>query len=223
MGDAIMALEGNVPLITHDHSNSGSRPTSLLNQANTHQNADTDLALNSLHHTLGSSANQAAPGNHLHYTPYYCRAAFGPGDTYTNNGDIVTGAGWIATDDSSNLWSTAGGNPLFTCPATGRWKVFFRAVIAGTGANGVGIGVKCLKNFPPGAPFNNAYVVAGDSRQAFGFAQGPFISEVLTLNATDTLRFSIFTSAPLTVYANVDFIGDSYMSFVYLGPSTWNY
>lgn len=37
-----------------------------LSQANSHASADTDNAPTSLHHTLGSGANQAAAGNHTH-------------------------------------------------------------------------------------------------------------------------------------------------------------
>lgn len=33
---------------------------------NLHRNADVDLSARALHHTLGSGANQASPGNHLH-------------------------------------------------------------------------------------------------------------------------------------------------------------
>lgn len=67
INQAVMALESNASLKTHDHSGAntiGSGPK--LSQANTHQNADTDSAPTALHHTLGSGANQAAPGNHTH-------------------------------------------------------------------------------------------------------------------------------------------------------------
>jgi len=66
LGDAIEAIEANVPLLGHDHSGSGPRATGKLKQANTHQEADTDTAPTALHHTLGSGPNQAAPGNHKH-------------------------------------------------------------------------------------------------------------------------------------------------------------
>jgi hypothetical protein len=44
----------------HDHS------SNKLAQANTHESADTDTATSSLHHTIGTGANQAAAGNHTH-------------------------------------------------------------------------------------------------------------------------------------------------------------
>lgn len=68
MGDAIEALEENASLKTHDHSgDSGDRARGArLAQANTHQNADTDASATAIHHTLGTGANQAAPGNHVH-------------------------------------------------------------------------------------------------------------------------------------------------------------
>jgi len=48
------------PPKNHDHS------ANKLAQANTHESADTDTAPTSLHHTLGTGANQAAAGNHTH-------------------------------------------------------------------------------------------------------------------------------------------------------------
>lgn len=52
----------------HDHLDADDG--GLLTQAATHQAADTDTAPTALHHTLGASANQAAPGNHAHdYSP----------------------------------------------------------------------------------------------------------------------------------------------------------
>lgn len=56
----------NVGLKDHDHSGMASGNARQLTQANTHQSADTDGAASSLHHTLGASATQAAPGNHGH-------------------------------------------------------------------------------------------------------------------------------------------------------------
>ena len=65
---AVMALETTASQFTHDHSGDTTSPQAVvhgakLNQANTHQNPDTDAATTSLHHTLGRNANQAAPGN----------------------------------------------------------------------------------------------------------------------------------------------------------------
>jgi len=68
LGDAVQALEENAAQVTHDHSGNSSNTTkgAKLKQANTHEQADTDLALTSLHHTLGTGAFQAAPGDHTH-------------------------------------------------------------------------------------------------------------------------------------------------------------
>jgi hypothetical protein len=48
----------------HDHA------SNKLAQANTHNTPDTDSATTALHHTLGTSANQAAAGNHAHTGTY---------------------------------------------------------------------------------------------------------------------------------------------------------
>ena len=67
INQAVMALQANAALKTHDHSGvDGIRSGPKLSQANTHQNPDTDTSPTALHHTLGPSANQAAPGNHTH-------------------------------------------------------------------------------------------------------------------------------------------------------------
>lgn len=68
MGDAVEALQHNAGLKGHDHSGDASDIAKgiKLTQANTHQSVDTDTATSALHHTLGTGANQAAPGNHVH-------------------------------------------------------------------------------------------------------------------------------------------------------------
>ena len=67
LGLAVEALQTNAAQLTHDHSGgSGTFATGQLAQANTHQSPDTDAGVASLHHTLGPSATQAAPGNHVH-------------------------------------------------------------------------------------------------------------------------------------------------------------
>lgn len=50
---------------SHTHDASGSNGPKLA-QANTHQSPDTDAGPTSLHHTLGSGADQASAGNHSH-------------------------------------------------------------------------------------------------------------------------------------------------------------
>ena len=68
IGAATTALEQNAALLTHDHSGNGTSVATgaKLSQVNTHQSPDTDSATTALHHTLGTGANQAAPGNHVH-------------------------------------------------------------------------------------------------------------------------------------------------------------
>lgn len=70
LGDAIVALQNNVAVRNHDHLGTGSRSTPKLTQAATHEQADTDTANSALHHTLGTTAFQAAKGDHLHDTRY---------------------------------------------------------------------------------------------------------------------------------------------------------
>lgn len=69
MGDAVVALQNNVTQITHTHDGTGLNGDPI-DQANSHENADTDHAANSLHHTIGTGATQAAAGNHNHDTKY---------------------------------------------------------------------------------------------------------------------------------------------------------
>lgn len=52
--------------LSPSHAHDGVDGTNKLAQANTHESPDTDVATSSLHHTLGSGANQAAAGNHTH-------------------------------------------------------------------------------------------------------------------------------------------------------------
>ncbi|MFA5187342.1 MAG: hypothetical protein WC551_12760 [Patescibacteria group bacterium] len=56
------------PALAHGHTGAGDG--SKLAQANTHESADTDAATTSLHHTVGTGANQAAAGNHAHTGVY---------------------------------------------------------------------------------------------------------------------------------------------------------
>lgn len=68
LGDAVTALQENAAKANHNHSGSASNPAAgpRLSQANTHENADTDDGFTSIHHTLGTGAFQAAPGDHTH-------------------------------------------------------------------------------------------------------------------------------------------------------------
>lgn len=59
---------GTVAHLAHTHA--GTTEGVKLAQANTHESADTDSATSSLHHTVGTSATQAAAGNHAHAGTY---------------------------------------------------------------------------------------------------------------------------------------------------------
>ena len=48
------------------HSHTGGTDGPILDQSETHQNADTDVATISLHHTIGLTATTSAAGNHTH-------------------------------------------------------------------------------------------------------------------------------------------------------------
>lgn len=59
LGESVVALEQNVPILTHDHSGTGPRATPKLKQVNTHEEPDTDNDTLSIHHTLGTDTGQA--------------------------------------------------------------------------------------------------------------------------------------------------------------------
>jgi hypothetical protein len=64
----------DLSLVGHIH-NTVDGSTKLL-QANTHETPDTDVATSSIHHTIGSSATQAAAGNHGHIYFQHSQAVF---------------------------------------------------------------------------------------------------------------------------------------------------
>ena len=66
IGDAIEAMQAEATLLVHSHDGVTFRHGSKLSQANTHQSVDTDSGTGSLHHTIGSGANQYAAGDHTH-------------------------------------------------------------------------------------------------------------------------------------------------------------
>lgn len=68
LGDALMAMQAQATLKVHTHDGVTSRHGDKLAQANTHQSPDTDAATSSLHHTIGTGANQYASGTHTHPT-----------------------------------------------------------------------------------------------------------------------------------------------------------
>ena len=64
--DAAGTAQGLITAHTHAGTTNGPK----LAQANTHESPDTDAAPTSLHHTVGTGANQAAAGNHAHSGVY---------------------------------------------------------------------------------------------------------------------------------------------------------
>lgn len=55
-------------LLTGTEYEAADAHTGNLTQARSHDSPDTDSATSALHHTLGAGANQAAAGNHAHWT-----------------------------------------------------------------------------------------------------------------------------------------------------------
>lgn len=97
LGDAIEALQAHASQKTHTHDGTNtSTGGSKLDQANTHQGADTDSAPTALHHTLGSGANQAAPGNHAHQNLTVCTSETRPGSPQAGH--------WIWETNTSKLY-----------------------------------------------------------------------------------------------------------------------
>lgn len=106
---AVMALQANAALKTHDHSGVdaiGHGPK--LKQVNTHEDVDTDASPTAIHHTLGTGANQAAPGNHTHTVvevPQHYRIC-----TSTSRPSAYPGLMIFETDTNLMLvWATYGG------------------------------------------------------------------------------------------------------------------
>jgi hypothetical protein len=126
LGDAVVAVQANVPLLSHDHSGSGSRATNKLSQINTHQSPDTDSATSALHHTIGTSATQAAAGNHTHtYVPI-------------SSGNVSTLGGQIRVTNSANITTTETAfltTPSVTLAANSIFTVLVNTPYAGSTTN----------------------------------------------------------------------------------------
>ena len=70
-----------------DHSHDGTRKQGQkLLQANTHETPDTDVADNSLHHTIGTGAHQVAPGVHQLTGTHHSETGLTTGDVLTATG-----------------------------------------------------------------------------------------------------------------------------------------
>ena len=114
--------EGNDPRLNdarppsahaQQHAASGSDPIDLvdlggnLSQDRTHDNVDTDSTVNSLHHTIGTGATQAAAGNHMHderYAPISMlladNADVGPNFRVANSADTYV-LGTVAVEENN--------------------------------------------------------------------------------------------------------------------------
>jgi hypothetical protein len=143
LGDAVMAIENSVALLSHDHSGV-SGGTSRLFQMNTHQSPDTDSSTSSLHHTVGAGATQAAAGNHSHTaftsvnnllvsdfggtsrTQYPVCEVYYTGAPANITGDIWAAGGWglaAPNIDTDSMFSVQGGYSTILVPVTGRYHI----------------------------------------------------------------------------------------------------
>jgi hypothetical protein len=117
------------------HNNGGTDQLSLSNlngsltQARTHDSADTDSAPTSLHHTLGTGANQACAGNDSRLSD--ARTPTAHGSTHLSNGsDAIPGAtitvgGLMPASDKTkldNATSSNVGSTLVFRDAAGRFQ-----------------------------------------------------------------------------------------------------
>lgn len=66
LGDALENMQAEQTVLAHSHDGVTFRHGSKLAQANTHESVDTDSGPTSIHHTIGSGANQYASGTHTH-------------------------------------------------------------------------------------------------------------------------------------------------------------
>lgn len=119
IGDAIEAMQAEATLAVHSHDGSTARHGSKLSQANTHENADTDLAASSIHHTLGPGVNQAAPGNHASLPAFQS-----------------THSGAVAWPVGSIFITTVSGNPADSPHSLGgTWTQIQDAFLIGVGGS----------------------------------------------------------------------------------------
>lgn len=201
MGDAINAIELNVPLLTHDHSGSGARATGKLIQANTHQSPDTDVATTSLHHTIGASGTQAAAGNHTHvYVPPVIPSVSARWTLYTggannvsNNSDTLLAyqsTDWD-TDPAGHMWSVSTPT-ILTVKTAGKWRI---TIENNWGINNSGVRVgKVLLNGT-----TNSSAVLGYNILATTVSETQItVSKELRLAVNDVLRLYIFQNSGVT-------------------------
>jgi hypothetical protein len=146
LGQAVVALQNNAAKKGHNHSGdiNDTSEGARLDWSNTHESdapastlaaarayADTDTSSLSIHHTLGTEANQAAPGNHNH--------------TYNNLLGIPIKA---CTDNTRPLDPSAG--MLIYETNTNRMRVWNSFA-----ANQLTTGLNSIENFSAGVNNNN--------------------------------------------------------------------
>lgn len=122
--DAVSPSSIGAPDLAHAHT--GTTDGAKLAQANTHESADTDSATSSLHHTIGTGANNAAAGNHGHAT--MVTAAANLTDLYLVKGNggakgVQTGPALTTTggagENGKVVLTDAGGLYPATCMPSG--------------------------------------------------------------------------------------------------------
>lgn len=98
----------------HDHS------SNKLAQSNTHESPDTDSTTTALHHTLGTGANQAAPGNHTHIEYAVTSRQIATTHSLTGGGDLTESRTLSLLNDTA----TPGANKVYGTDGTGArgWK-----------------------------------------------------------------------------------------------------
>jgi hypothetical protein len=137
LGDAIEAMQPSMALQHHDHSGTDAlNPTDQLDEANTHQNTDTDSGAAARHHTLGTGATQAAAGNHSHdYNgPFIFNKPLIRCTTTTRPGDPDLGLMiWETDTNTMRVWSAFPGNTIV--PGYNYTDAFSRVSSTDLGAN----------------------------------------------------------------------------------------
>ncbi len=157
---ALEEVDSEKQIIAHSHT--GTTDSPKLVQANTHESPDTDSATSSLHHTLGTGANQAAAGNHTH--------AGGSGDKYPFEARLTLETGV----------------PVSTADQTAKTTLYL------TKYNGDQIAVfdagGAVSSLALGADISASLAGLGRSQ---AYTNDPAAGSSITLNMTDTTGFLV--------------------------------
>jgi hypothetical protein len=186
LGVALGAKADDADLVAHEGAALEDAHSGDLPQARTHDEADTDTGVASLHHTIGTGATQAAAGNHTH----------GPGlGPQSPPNDANTLARWKLDEAAGNALDSAdgGANPL-TLDGTG---VARRASMLGgfgcrfvgtagtefSGANGVESASITLALVLEPTSFAGSYQMVAAKLYSPGAYESPWISFGFVLTA----------------------------------------